>query len=74
MADRRTGTPSVETLLADIRGKCIDCCGNSRKLVDACTDQNCRLWRHRHGLVRVQTAMFAEDKLEGQLDMFELEE
>lgn len=63
-------TPSAENLLADIRAKCVDCCGGSRKLVDECRDQSCRLWRHRKGLAGIQQAM-GLDQLEGQIDMFE---
>jgi hypothetical protein len=59
-------------MLADIRAKCVDFCGGSRKLVDECRDQSCRLWRHRKGLAGIQQAMFpAMDQLEGQIDMFE---
>lgn len=64
--------PSAETLLADIRGKCLDCCGGSRKLVDECTIRECRLWKHRKGLAGVQAGMFQEKELEGQLDIFEM--
>lgn len=63
--------PSAETLLADIRAKCLECCGGSRKLVDECRTTSCRLHRHRKGNAGVQTAMFAEEQLEGQIDMFE---
>ncbi len=62
--------PSAESLLADIRAKCLDCCAGSRVLVDACRDQGCRLWRHRKGLAGQQQAMIL-DQLEGQIDMFE---
>lgn len=65
-------TPSAESLLSDIRGKCLDCCAGSRSLVDACTDRNCRLWRHRKGLAGQQETIFAgRDQLDGQIDMFE---
>lgn len=71
MADRRTGAPSAETLLADIRAKCTDCCGGSRKLVDECRDTECRLWKHRKGIAGQQPAMLMNhDRLEGQIDMF----
>lgn len=65
-------TPSAESLMADIRAKCLDCCAGSRKAVDACTDKSCRLHPHRHGLMKIQTGMFAaDDQLPGQIDMFE---
>lgn len=63
-------TPSAESLLADIRAKCLDCCGGSRKLVDECRSPECRLWKHRKGLAGQQQAM-GLDQLEGQIDMFE---
>lgn len=64
-------TPSAESLLADIRGKCLDCCCGSRKLVDECRDRSCRLWKHRKGLCGVQERMFPDEQLDGQLNMFE---
>lgn len=65
-------TPSAESLLADIRAKCLDCCCGSRLLVDQCRDKGCRLWRHRKGLAGQQQAMILEcEQLEGQIDMFE---
>lgn len=64
-------TPSAESLLADIRAKCLDCCAGSRKMVDECRDRSCRLWRHRKGLAGQQQGMFtAQEQLEGQIDMF----
>lgn len=65
--------PSAEALLADIRGKCLDCCGGSRKLVDECRSRECRLWKHRKGLAGVQMGVFGQDEqLEGQMDIFEM--
>lgn len=64
-------TPSAESLLADIRAKCLDCCAGSRKMVDECRDRGCRLWRHRKGLAGQQQDIFAaQEQLEGQIDMF----
>ena len=64
-------TPSAESLLADIRAKCLDCCGGSRKMVDECRSPDCRLWKHRKGLAGQQQGMFVQgDQLEGQIDMF----
>lgn len=65
-------TPSAEALLADIRGKCLECCCGSRKLVDECTIRECRLWKHRKGYAGQQETMFQSDTLEGQLDIFEM--
>ena len=66
------GIPSAESLLADIRGKCLDCCGGSRKLVDECRSTDCRLWKHRKGLAGQQMAMLPQvEQIEGQIDMFE---
>lgn len=63
--------PSAESLLCDIRAKCLDCCAGSRKLVDECRDTSCRLWRHRKGLAGQQIAMLpGAQQLEGQIDMF----
>jgi len=64
--------PSAESLLADIRGKCLDCCCGSRKMVDECTSRECRLWKHRKGLAGEQAGMFAEPELDGQMDIFEM--
>lgn len=64
-------TPSAESLLADIRGKCLDCCGGSRKAVNECTSRECRLWKHRKGLCGVQEGMAIDDQLDGQINMFE---
>ena len=64
-------TPSAESLLSDIRGKCLECCGGSRKLVDECYVRSCRLWKYRCMRVGIQTAMFGQEQLEGQMDMFE---
>lgn len=63
-------TPSAETLLADIRGKCLECCGGSRNLVDECQIRSCRLWKHRRGLAGVQTGMLPVESLKGQMDMW----
>ena len=65
-------TPTAETLLADIRAKCLECCCGSRKLVDECMIKDCRLWRHRRGMAGVQTGMLPDDKLEGQMNIFEM--
>ena len=66
-------TPSAESLLADIRAKCLDCCCGSRKQVDECTSRECRLWKHRKGLAGEQmAAQLPCDTLEGQIDMFEM--
>ena len=61
---------SAETLYADIRGKCLECCGGSRKLVDECMIKDCRLWKHRRGLAGVQTGMLPVESLKGQIDMW----
>ena len=63
-------TPSAESLLADIRGKCLECCGGSRNLVDECTIKECRLWKHRRGLAGEQTGMLPVETIKGQLDMW----
>ena len=63
-------TPSAESLLADIRGKCLECCGGSRNLVDECAIKTCRLWRHRRGLAGEQTGMLPTETLKGQMDMW----
>lgn len=63
-------TSSAETLYADIRGKCLECCGGSRKLVDECMIKSCRLWKHRRGLAGEQTGMLPVQSLKGQLDMW----
>lgn len=65
-------TPSAEALLSDIRGKCLDCCCGSRKLVDECTSRECRLWKHRKGLAGVQMEAQLHDTIEGQMDIFEM--
>lgn len=70
---RKRNAVNADDLLADIRGKCLDCMCGSRKLVDACTSRECRLWRHRKGLAGEQEGMFAAPELEGQMDIFELE-
>lgn len=62
--------PSAEALLADIRAKCRECCGGSVKLVEECTIKTCRLWKHRRTRISIQTAMFDDTQLDGQLDMF----
>ena len=64
--------PSAESLLSDIRGKCLDCCCGSRKLVDECRVRECRLWKHRKGLQGVQVAAQLPDTIEGQMDIFEM--
>ena len=61
---------NVETLYADIRGKCLECCGGSRKLVDECLIKSCRLWKHRRGLIGEQTGMLPAQNLKGQMDMW----
>ena len=63
--------PSAETLLADIRAKCRDCCGGSAKLVEECAIRSCRLHKYRCMKMGIQTAMFTTEQLEGQLDMFD---
>lgn len=65
-------TPSAESLLADIRGKCLECCGGSRNLVDECRIKTCRLWKHRRGLAGVQTGMLPIEHIKGQIDMWEV--
>ena len=64
--------PSAESLLADIRGKCLDCCCGSRKLVDECRSRECRLWKRRKGLQGVQMEAQLPDTIEGQMDIFEM--
>ena len=64
--------PSAETMLADIRAKCRECCGGSVSLVEECTIRTCRLHKYRRMTMGVQTAMFATDQLDGQLDMFDI--
>lgn len=64
--------PSAEELLCDIRAKCRECCGGSIKLVEECTIRECRLWKHRRTQVGIQTAMFDERQLDGQMDMFHI--
>lgn len=62
---------TVEMLLADIHAYCLGCSGGSRKMVETCDIQYCRLWKYRNGQAGIQTAMFSDaDQLEGQLDMF----
>lgn len=63
---------SAETLLADIRAKCLDCCCGSRKLVQACTDTECRLHRHRCKEAQEQPEIFAGAELAGQIDIFSI--
>lgn len=62
--------PSAEVLLAAIRGKCLECCGGSRNLVDECTIKTCRLWKYRRGLAGEQTGMLPVETLKGQMDMW----
>lgn len=63
---------SPEELLADIRAKCLDCCCGSRKLVQACTDTECRLHRHRCKEAQEQPEIFAGADLAGQIDIFSI--
>ena len=64
--------PSAETMLADIRAKCRECCGGSIHLVEECTIRSCRLHKYRCMKMGVQTAMFSQEQLDGQLDMFDI--
>lgn len=64
--------PSAETMLADIRAKCRECCGGSIHLVEECTIRSCRLWKYRCMKIGIQTAMFSQQQLDGQLDMFDI--
>ena len=59
----------MEAMRADIRAKCLDCCAGSRRLVEECRDQACRLWRHRSPALHRQT----EKPIDGQIGMFESE-
>ena len=37
----------LDEALRAIRAKCLNCCGRSKKLVDACAVDQCPLWPYR---------------------------
>lgn len=51
-------TVGAEELLRAIRRHCLACCGNSRKMVKACTTYDCPLYPYRQCYTLVQTDMF----------------
>ena len=71
-SSRQPGGATAEELYADIRAKCLDCCCGSRKLVQACTNTECRLHRHRCAQARAAPDMIGEAALAGQIDIFSI--
>ena len=46
--DGNACTGICQSALADIRAKCLDCCGGSRRMVERYKDKTCALWKWTH--------------------------
>lgn len=67
----RHNSPSCEVVLAAIRAKCMDCCGNARKEVERCRLEGCPLHPYRSvKAIGGEHERRTENK--GQLNLFEV--
>lgn len=63
--------PTSDALLAAIRAKCMNCSGNSRKLVELCNITECPLYPYR----TTETVCKAEKQqttISGQIDLYDV--
>lgn len=61
--------PPREAVLAAIRAKCLDCCGNARKVVEGCQLASCPLHPYR-SLKAIGDEREHRTEISGQLDLF----
>lgn len=62
--------PAVDEVLIVIRKMCMNCSGNSRKMVEYCTIKDCPLYPYR-SVKAVGGGREKETKIKGQIDLFE---
>lgn len=65
----RNNLPSCEAVLAAIRAKCMDCCGNARKEVERCNLDSCPLHPYR-SVKAIGGEHERRTEINGQLDLF----
>lgn len=64
-------TPPYEAVLAAIRAKCLECCGNARKEVERCKLDSCSLHPYR-SIKAIGGEHERRTEIKGQLDLFEV--
>lgn len=60
-----------DTLLVAIRAKCMDCSGNTRKLVERCSIAGCPLYPYR-SVQAVGGNQEQQMKIDEQIDLFDV--
>lgn len=58
-----------DVLMSAIHAKCLDCCGNARKLVERCDIRDCPLHPYRTAQALSETAG-RRTEIDGQIDLF----
>lgn len=61
---------SVDEVLKAVRAHCLECCGNSKNLVEGCLITDCHLYPYRTVGTAKKAVAVETEQMEGQISMF----